>query len=403
MSVHATDAESGPSACPYPFGEANRLDLEPEYSDLRAHAPMARVEMPFGGQAWLATGYDAVRQVLLDPRFSRALAADPDSPRLSPEIPPASAIVSLDPPEHTRVRRLVARAFSMSAVEQQRLRVRSIVTDLLDGMDRSGAPADLVAEFALPLPLTVICEMLGVPLQDHDRFRRFTGALVTRSVAREEVADARADLEDYLWTLLERRRAEPTDDLLSALMLARVDSDGLADVEVINLAVGLLVGGHESTATHLTSSVFTLLQHPDELEALRRRPELIESAVEELLRFVPVGVAGGFVRVATENVQVGDVLVGAGEAVLPAMISANRDEAVFAAADRLDLERGRSPHLGFGHGAHHCIGSQLARMQLQEGIGGLIQRFPSLRLADAPLDWKTQLVQRGFASLSVAW
>ncbi|MEV0251706.1 cytochrome P450 [Nocardia sp. NPDC050712] len=391
----------------YPFGEPVRLDIHPLLARLRREEPVARIQLPYGGEGWLITRYDDVRLVLADPRFSRAEAVDrEDLPRATPEPPRGDSLLSMDPPEHTRLRKLVAKAFTGRRVEQLRPRAQQIVDEHLDAIERSGPPADLVRQFALPLPVTLICEMLGVPTDQQHRFRDFSDAILsTTAYTREQILSARAELEGYLAELVAQRRAEPADDLLGALVAARDNDDRLSETELVNLGVGLLIAGHETTANQIANFTYVLLTEPGHWDLLQRDPGLLPGAVEELLRHVQLGSGGAFARIATEDVELSGVTVRAGEAVFVNTQAANRDESVFADPEELDLTRAGNPHMAFGHGAHHCLGAQLARLELQVAIGTLLRRFPGLRLA-VPLDevpWKTGLLVRGPKALPVTW
>ncbi|GDY31462.1 cytochrome P450 [Gandjariella thermophila] len=389
----------------YPFGLPDRLNLDPRYARLRAEEPLIRVRLPYGEDAWLATRYQDVRTVLGDPRFSRAAVLDRDEPRTRPE-PTSGGILSMDPPEHTRLRKLVAKAFTMRRVEALRPRAQEITDELIDQMIDHGPPADLVEEFALPLPVTVICELLGVPYEDRKDFRRWSdAALSTTALSREQVQEYLDNLHEYMAGLVARRRATPTDDLLGALVRARDEEDRLSEDELVRLGVGLLIAGHETTASQIPNFVYVLLTQPEHWQRLRAEPELVPRAVEELLRYIPLGAAAGFPRYATEDIELGGVLVRAGEPVLAVVASANRDESVFPDADTLDLRREVNPHVGFGHGVHHCLGAPLARMELQVALGSLVRRLRELRLAtpEPELRWKTGMLVRGLESFPVSW
>ncbi|SDY94855.1 Cytochrome P450 [Micromonospora pattaloongensis] len=390
----------------YPFSAPDRLDLDPRYAQLRQHEPLTRVRLPFGEPAWLATRYADVRTVLGDPRFSRAASVGRDEPRITP-LQMASGILSMDPPEHTRLRRLVARAFTARRVEDLRPRAREIADELLDRMVAGGPPADLVEAFATPLPVTVICELLGVPVADQGRFHVWSEAIVsTTSLSPDRIREYIDNLYAYIGELIARRRRVPTDDLLGALVRARDSDDGrLTETEMVQLAAGLLAAGHETTVTQIPNFVYVLLTHPAELARLRADPALVPSAVEELMRYVPLGVASSFARYALEDVELGGVLVRAGEPVIASLSAANRDPEVFDDPDRLDLTRAANPHVGFGHGVHHCIGAQLARMELQVAVAALLHRLPGLRLAvpEPELEWKSGMLVRGLRKMPVAW
>lgn len=391
----------------YPFTPIERLDLHPRFAQLRDQCPVARVSMPYGGEAWLLTRYADIRQALADPRFSRAATVDrEDIPRTSPLPQAGGGILALDPPEHSRVRRLTAKAFTMRNIELLRPRVQQIVDDLLDTMLAAGSPADLAEALAWPLPITVICEMLGVPFADRDSFRAWTDlSIAMRGPDPEAIKDARDQLWDYLAGLVGRRRAEPADDLLSELVRARDEADNLSEEELVSLATTLLVAGHETTANQLGNSVFTLLTRRELWEQLVADPALAPNAVEELLRVTPLGVAPAFPRVAIEDLELGGQTIRAGETVAPYLAAGNRDAAVYDRPDEIDFTRTEIPHVSFGHGAHHCLGAPLARLELTVTLDTLVRRLPELRLA-VPADavtWREDRLIRGVRALPVAW
>ncbi|WP_326558727.1 cytochrome P450 [Micromonospora sp. NBC_01796] len=401
-----TEIQQVSSAHAYPFNPPERLDLDPKYAELREHEPLTRIRMPYGEEAWLATRYADVRVVLGDPRFSRAAATAHDEPRSTPQRL-ATGILSMDPPEHTRIRTLVAKAFTARRVEQLRPRTQQIADELVDGLVHTGPPADLVEDFATPLPIRVICELLGVPVADEHKFHLWSEAIVsTTSLSPETIQEYYGNLYAYMGGLIAQRREEPTDDLLGAMVRARDSDEGrLTEEEMVQLAAGLLAAGHETTVTQIPNFVYTLLRNPQELARLRADRTLLPGAIEELLRHVPLGAASGFARYALEDVELGGVLVRAGEPVIVELGSANRDHRVFGDPDRLDLTREHNPHLGFGHGVHHCLGAQLARMELQVAIGTLLDRLPELRLAvpEAELPWKSGMLVRGLKHMPVEW
>ncbi|MGV9982233.1 cytochrome P450 [Micromonospora wenchangensis] len=394
------------SARPYPFSEPYRLDIDPLFAGLRRDEPLVRVQLPFGEPAWLATRHADVRTVLGDPRFSRAAAVGRDEPRSFPHQWDVG-IIGMDPPEHSRLRRLVAKAFTARRVEELRPRTRELADELVTGMIAAGSPADLVAHVATPLPIRVICDLLGVPVADQDRFHTWSEAIVSTTSLRPEVARSYIDqLLSYMAGLIAQRRVTPTDDLIGAMVRARDENaDRLTENEVVHLAAGLLAAGHETTVTQIPNLVYVLLTEPDVWQRLVDEPSLVPSAVEELLRFIPLGASAVFARYALEDVELGGVLVRAGEPVLASIPSANRDDSVFPDADRLDLDRETNPHLAFGHGPHHCIGAQLARMEFQVVLETLLNRTPGLRLAEPPaaLTWKRGLLVRGLTALPVSW
>ncbi|PXX59154.1 nocardicin N-oxygenase [Nocardia tenerifensis] len=391
----------------YPFGEPVRLDMDPLFARLRREEPVSRVQLPYGGEGWLVTRYADAKLVLADQRFSRAVTVDrEDIPRTTPNPSRQNSMLSMDPPEHSRLRKLVAKAFTSRRVEQLRPRAQQIVDERLTEIEKAGPVADLVQSLALPLPVTVICEMLGVPTRDQHRFRDFSDTVLsTTAHTPQQIEDARTALEDYLAEVVAQRRRQPTDDLMGALVAARDNDDRLTEDELVNMGIGLLIAGHETTANQIANFTYVLLSEPRQWALLRERPELVPGAIEELLRYVQLGSGGSFARVATEDVELSGVTVRAGESVIVNTQAANRDESVFENSEELDLTRNDNPHMAFGHGVHHCLGAQLARLELQVAIGSLLQRFPTLRLA-VPVEevpWKTGLLVRGPKALPVSW
>lgn len=389
----------------YPFAPNQGLDLDPMYAQARAEG-LVRIEMAYGGPAWLATRYEDVKMVLADLRFSRAETLGKDIPRILPAIVDDPSILSMDPPDHTRLRRLVATAFTARRTEQLRPRIQQIIDELLDVMIAKGSPADLAESLAWPLPIIVICELLGVPVQDRDKFREWTDVSLTTDGADMAAIDAARDgLQGYLAELVAKRRVEPTDDLLGQLVVARDEGDRLSEQELILFGITLLVAGHETTANQTGNFVYLLLRQPQLWQKLVGDPDLVPAAIEELSRFTPLGAAGGFARIAKEDIEVGGQLVRQGEAVIVQMGAANRDGAVFEQPDEINFERENNPHIAFGHGVHHCLGAPLARMELQLAVGTLVRRLPGLRLA-VPADdvaWRADRLVRGVRALPVAW
>ena len=349
---------------------------------LLKNRPVVRVELPDGSTAWLVGGYEEVRQTLVDQRFSRALAVAPGRPLQGTEVFAAGSINGLDPPGHTRLRKLVASAFTARRVEALRPRVAIIVNELIDVLLDQPQPADLVTGFSLPLPVQVICEMLGVPAEDVEQFHAWSDTILGDWQGdSDQIMTALVDLYNYFARLIEIKRAQPADDLMTALIAARDHADRLSEEELTTLGCTLLIGGHETTANQINLSLLVLLDHPAELGKLRADRELIPGAVEELMRYVRLG--GGLppARVTTEDVQLGGVTIPAGEAVLPLFATANRDRSVCSDPDRFDISRAPANHLAFGAGVHYCLGAQLARLELQEAFRGLAGRMPGLRLA----------------------
>jgi cytochrome P450 len=311
--------------------------------------------------------------------------------------------MAMDPPDHTRLRRLLAPAFTGRQAERLRPRIARTVERLLDDMAEIGPPVDLVEHLARPLPIITICELLGVPDEDRESFKEWTDAALTLAPhAAGAVTGARQRLADYLRHLIAEKQRTPGDDLLGTLIAAR-DEDRLRPAELVTVAATLITAGYHTVANSLANSVLALLRHPGQLDPLRGGPFPAE-AVEELLRWTPGPVSGGTIRIATEEVKIGDTVVRPGEAVIPSTASANRDAEAFEAPDVLDLGRPENRHIAFGHGIHRCLGAPLARVELQVALDALVRRFPALRLAVAEreLSWGTGMI-RGVNALPVAW
>jgi cytochrome P450 len=391
----------------FPTVTEQSLDPDPLLAELLREEPVAKVQLPFGEPCWLVTRYDDVRLVLSDPRFSRAQTIDKDVGRTQAMLPIADSILGMDPPDHTRIRRLVSSAFTARRVARLRDRTQEVVESLLDEMERVGPPVDLVEMLALPLPIAMICELLGVPFEDRVQFRGWADIFMTSSgYTIEELLDAHAQICGYLAGMVEQRRQAPTDDLLGALVVARDEGDErITEPELISLALAILVAGYETTASQLGKFMLCLFQHPDQLAMLRAEPDRIPDAVEELMRLIPLSSGASLAYLATEDIDIGGVTIKAGEAVVASTASANRDPRVYAEPERLDVTRHGPAQLGFGHGAHYCIGAHLARLELQLAIASLLARFPELRLA-VPADqvlWKDGSSVWGLETLPIAF
>lgn len=396
--------ETSDTSYTMPFGEPDGLTFPALYAKLQRDEPLARIRMAYGGDAWLATRYDDVRSVLSDPRFSRAATVGADVPRLTPVISQDTSIMSMDPPEHTRLRKLVAKAFTARHIERLRPRVTEMTHGLLDVMEEQGRPADLVQGLARPLPIGVICEILGVPEPDHSDFRLWSDTIFG-TASGEEIQAAFIGLHSYITALVAERRLDPADDVLGTLVQARDNDDRLTEGELVDFGMSLLLGGFETTANQIANIAATLFRYPSHLAELRTDPSLVPSAVEELLRMMPLGLHGGFIRIATEDVELSGGTVRKGEAILAELHTANRDPEVFERPDELDFHRQHNPHLIFGYGPHHCVGAQLARLELQVALGALLTRFPALECA-IPLEqieYSKVKVVRGPETLPVTW
>ncbi|WP_026197971.1 cytochrome P450 [Sciscionella marina] len=361
-----------PTGCPF--------DPPAELGPLRTEAPLRRMTYPDGHVGWLATGHAAVRAVLADPRISiRYELLHYPLPGLPIDsLPPASPgdLTGVDPPEHTRYRKLLTGKFTVRRMRALTDRIEQFAAEALDAMQRTEAPVDLVAAYARPIPALMICELLGVPYEDRQQFQR-NAEIVTGNTPSEQTEPAWNALHEFMAGLVATKQATPTNDLLPDL----TGSD-LTDQELTTLGVVLLGAGLDTTANMLALGTFALLQHPDQLATLRADPALIDSTVEELLRYLTI--THTMVRAATEDVEIGGQLIKAGETVTLSTQAANRDPARFPNPDALDLYRTATGHLAFGHGIHQCLGQQLARVQMRVAFPALLSRFPSLRLAIPP-------------------
>jgi cytochrome P450 len=391
-----------------PTARSRPLDPPDGLAALRAERPIRRFVFPDGHLGWLVTGHALARSILGDRRFSRrrelmrspvrmALARDDQRPS------EPGFFIGMDPPEHTRYRRHLTGQFSVRRLKELEPRIAEITELHLDAMERHGPPIDLVPSFALPIPSLVICELLGVAYDDRERFQSDTRLMLTLDATPEEATGAFTSLQAFLHDLVVRKkRGEPTDDLLSGLIAA----GDLTDEELTNIAVLLLIAGHETTANMLGIGTYTLLQHPDQLAALRADPALIDATVEELLRYLTI-VHFGPTRAALEDVTVGGELVRAGDVVALSLPAANRDPERFDDPDTFDVTRPAEGHghLAFGHGIHQCLGQQLARIEMRIGYSALLARFPTLRLAinDEDVRMRTDMAIYGVHNLPVAW
>jgi cytochrome P450 len=354
------------------------------YRQLRTEAPVRDVVLPRGLKVWMVTRYADVRDALANPALRKDLRqAQHLFDRHQTRVDGAGDIgqdltahmLNSDPPDHTRLRKLVAKAFTMRRVELLRPRVEEITDTLLAGLS---GEVDLVKEFAFPLPVTVICELLGVPHVDRDTFGEWSATLLSLSSA-EAVDTASKAMVAYLQDLIAAKRAAPAEDMMSALIQATDDGDGLSELELVSTAFLLLLAGHETTMNLISNGVLALLRNPDQLAALIADPDLLPGAIEELLRYTsPVN--HSTLRYTTEPTKVGDTTIPADEFVAIALTAANRDESRFPAADTLDVTRPAGGHMALGHGIHFCLGAPLARLEGQTAIGRLIDRFPNMTL-----------------------
>ncbi|MGY0055567.1 cytochrome P450 family protein [Streptomyces sp. LZ34] len=394
-----------------PYGDpAFVADPFPFYRQLREDGPVRRAVIAGGLDAWLVMPYEDCLAALSDPRLSSDVCQGSD-PRLRRRMPVVerkslvSNMLRADPPDHTRLRRLVSQAFTARRVAELRPRVQEIADGLLDVVASAGR-ADLIEDFALPLPVTVISELLGVPTADRHEFQRWMDDLILRGAEPPDpavVERAWRQMHSYLTGLLAAKRARPGDDLLSALITARDEQQRLAEEELVSMAFLLLAAGYITTVNLIGGGIAALLAHPDQLRMLREDPALMPDAIEEFLRY-DGPVSPGIARFAREDLSIAGVAIPRGATVLVASAMADRDAAHFPDPDRLDITRGDSAHLAFGHGIHYCLGASLARMEGQVAIGTVLRRLSRLALSVSPgeLRWRPSGL-RGLERLPVTF
>jgi cytochrome P450 len=378
-------------------------DPYPAYAGLLAEHPVRKVRMG-DGEVWFLSRYADVRAALADQRLSKdwryTLPAEQRAEHAAAMLP---MMILMDPPEHTRLRKLVSRAFTLRRMEGLRPRVAEIARELIDELP-ADRPVDVMASYAFMLPVLVICELLGVPAEDRDDFAAWSNAMVDSADRGEGmVSDPSAKLYGYLVELIAKKRQQPDGALISALIeVADDDGDRLSESELVAMSMMLLIAGHETTVNLIGNGVLALLTHPDQRALLRERPELIGSAVEEFLRWdSPVHTTPA--RFATEDVEYAGVTIPAGSVVVLSLAAANRDGGRIDRPAELHVDRESSGHMAFGHGLHHCLGAQLARIEGQEGIGALIARRPDMALASDPADlvYRRSTLVRGLKQLPV--
>ncbi|MEV1007181.1 cytochrome P450 [Streptomyces sp. NPDC049881] len=388
----------------FPFEETGGIAIHPRYAELY-DKPLVRVRMPYGDDAWLATRHADIRQVLSDPRFGIVATRGQDQPRARPGARVGDGLFSMDPPDHTRVRHAAARHFTARRIHLLRERVREMAEGLLDAMAAAGPPADFMTAYTIPLPTMVICDLLGMPPEDHERVWAWGHSIMSNTATAEEVGAHFAAFMAYMKDGVEQRRRSPGDDLLTTLVQA-CDEDGqITERELLGLTADLLGAGFITTTSELTDFLYVLLTHPDQFGLLRDKPELVPGAVEELMRFVPALTATSLPRYATEDVELGGVTVAAGDPVLVAISAGNHDPHAYDDPGRFDIRREGPAHLTFGHGAHYCMGSHLARMEMQVTLELLVPRFPGIRLAvpDETLRWQPSRLINCPEELPIAW
>lgn len=397
----------------YPF-EPFLGDLPDELLDMVQTQPVSRVRLPDGRVVWLVVGYDEAATVLADPRFTRftrhgrpeaGSCEQAGEPIADPAAgyPVRARDLSMDGKPHTDLRRLAARAFTARRIEAYRPRVQAITDRLIDDMVAGGQPADLVSGLVVPLPAMVVCEVLGVPVADRDKFAAWGNALLALTAhGMADTARADAELREYLTERLAEKRANPGEDLLSSWIVAQAGSDELTDTEIVGLAIAVLIGGREISST--SAGIRALFQNTEALARLHADPVLLPAAVEEILRYTSVSPMF-LVQTVTEELELGGVAMRAGDGVMAVPWAANRHPAPFPEPAEFNLDRPQNPHLTFGLGPHFCLGAALGRLQVEIAIGTLLRRFPNLAPA-VPLDelpWRDERINCGLAEFPVTW
>jgi cytochrome P450 PksS len=386
----------------------------PTYAAMQRNAPIYWQAWDNGGGAWIVTRYEDVATILRDHRRFVKNYRNTLTPEQRAQMPPALEIIQIidnhllnhDPPDHTRLRNLVSQAFTPRMVNQLQTRVQRVADDLLDKV-RSRSEMDLIEDYAFPLPIIVIAELLGLPVEDRNQLRAWSKAFIApvRNEAEFEIFKARmADFTNYLRELFAKRRQNPQNDLITALVHAEEAGDKLSEPELFSMVVLLIVAGHETTVNLIGTGMLSLLKHPDQWERLKQEPVLIEGAIEELLRYDgPVETSTP--RWAAEDVEIGGQLIRQGQQIEVIISAANRDPAQFPQADQLDITRTDNRHLGFGLGIHYCLGAPLARMEGKIALATLLRRLPNIRLKvpAETLEWQRLPPVRGLKSLPVVW
>ncbi|MFB7461659.1 cytochrome P450 [Streptomyces sp. NPDC056188] len=375
-----------------------------EYQRLRQECPLARVRLPIGATAWYATRYDDVKELVADARLIRPSITDwPPRPGHVPgDEPGLVTMMELEGPRHAALRRALSEPFSVRSVRSGMPRIRRSADRLLDPFVAGDQPGDLVVRFIEPFPVMVMCDLVGIPYEDSDYFLPRADAALGAILTLEEGREATSQLREYITSLLDRKRREPGDDMLTRLV-GECDRGALDHESAVNFGLSMLVAGYRTSTMFLADAVLTLLSVPGAYARLRDHRALLPGAVEELLRYVPV-MNGVVVLQAVEDIELHGRTIRAGDAVLPVLAAANRDESVFTDPDGLDLCRADNPHLTFGRGAHNCIGSHLARAQMTVCLEALFDRLPDLRLAEGhrPI-WEDESPSKSPLTLPVNW
>jgi cytochrome P450 len=391
---------------PLPFESPSPFDPAPLLMRLQAERPVVRVRTPAGDEGWLVTGYERVRDLLGDDRLGRAHPDPEHAPRYSHAAIGGGPLGNYETEraDHARLRRLLTRNFMVKRMNALRPAIQALVDDLLDQVAASARPVDLHAALSMPLPVLVICELLGVPYEDRGDFRRWSEDATNMSDP-QRAASGFEGLFGYMHGHVARRHREPGEDVISDLVNASNPEDKMTDDEIADLGAGLLFAGHETTMGRLDIGALLLLTHPEQRRLVERDPGAVDAAVEEILRFGGIGAAVNSPRYARANIELDGVTIRPGDMVLLAMGAANRDETAFPNPDDFDVQRTQNHHVTFGHGNHFCLGAGLARIELRTGLGTLFRRFPTLELA-VPLGevrLRVDSAIAGIEALPVTW
>ncbi|PBC65229.1 cytochrome [Streptomyces sp. Tue6028] len=397
--------EALPPVRHWPALDLKGVDFDPVLTDLMREGPVTRIQLPNGeGWAWLVTRHDDVRVVANDPRFSREAVMDQRVTRLAPHfIPTRGAVGFLDPPDHTRLRRSVAAAFTARGVERVRAKSRQVLDGLVDDLLQGGPPADLTATVLSPFPIAVICELMGVPTADRHRMHAWTQLILSSSHGADVSERAKEEMSAYFGKLITDRAGSTGEDVTS-LLGAAVGREEVTLEEAVGLTVLLQIGG-EAVTNNSGQLFYILMTRPDLVARLRAEPEIRLQAIDELLRYIPHRNAVGLSRIATQDVEIKGVRIRAGDAIYVSYLAANRDPDVFPDPDTIDFSRSPNPHVAFGHGPHYCPGGMLARLESELLVDALLDRIPGLRLAVPPdrVSFRKGALIRGPEALPVMW
>jgi biflaviolin synthase len=396
--------QAPPPVRDWPPLELDGTDFDPVLADLMREGPLTRIRLPHGeGWAWLATRYDDVKAITNDPRFGRAEVTTRQVTRMAPHFKPRpGSLAFADQPDHNRLRKPVAGAFTVSAMKRLRPRAQRILDTLVDAVVQDGPPADLVERVLEPFPLTVVSEVMGVPAADRARVHAWTRRIISTTGA-EDAEQAKNGLYGWI-TETVRARAHSTGDDVYSLLGSAVQRGEISETEAVGLAGPLQIGG-EAVTHNCGQMLYLLLTRPELMERMRARPEERGAVLDEMLRFIPHRSSVGLARIALEDVELHGLRIRAGDPVYVSYLAANRDPEVFPEPDRIDPDRAGNPHLAFGNGPHFCTGAVLARLQTELLVDTLLDRLPGLRLAVAPDEvvWRRRTMIRGPQSLPCLW